>query len=81
MYKSLIMFIFVGEKLVADRFTIVIDHTVVNESLSSMLEAVILLVTSYYCFNIQYPGSLAATLEFIQRYIIQHISCMIMPYN
>jgi hypothetical protein len=43
----------------------VIDRTVAFYA-SSLLEAVMLLFASYYCFNIQYPECLAATLEFIQ---------------
>lgn len=62
--------IFVGEKLVTERFAIIIDHAVVNKSLTSMLEAVMVLFAAYYCLNIQYPECSAATLEFIQRYVI-----------
>ena len=53
----------------AERIAIVIDRTVAFYS-SSLLEAVILVFAAYYCFNIQYPECVAATLEFIQRYAV-----------
>ena len=53
--------------LVAERSVLVIDAIALNQSIHGMVDGMMLLFATYYCFNIQYPHELAATLEFIQR--------------
>ena len=52
---------------VAERSVLVIDEIAVNQSLHGMMNGMMLLFAAYYCFNIQYPHELAATLECIQK--------------
>lgn len=51
----------------ANSYMLCIDGTVVLEDIHNFLEGFTLMFSSYYCFNINYPKSAAATLEFVQR--------------
>ncbi|XP_028414156.1 uncharacterized protein LOC114537220 [Dendronephthya gigantea] len=56
-----------GDELLGERCCLVVDGIVVNDSLTSIAEGMMMLFASYYVLNIAYPDELAATLEFIQR--------------
>ena len=57
----------IGETLLANRCSLVVDGSIVNEAVEGFIEGLMLMFASYYIFNIAYPEGLAATLEFIQR--------------
>ena len=49
---------------------VAIDGVIVNDSISTFTGGLAMLFASYYNFNIKYPVEAAATLEFIQRYVL-----------
>ncbi|CAI5689914.1 unnamed protein product [Oreochromis niloticus] len=44
-----------------------VDQAIVNGHITIFNNALILMFGSYYCMNISYPVTQAATLEFLQR--------------
>ena len=62
-----IIVLLIGETLLPNRCSIVVDGIIVNEAVEGLIEGLMLMFASYYIFNIVYPEGLAATLEFIQR--------------
>lgn len=47
-----------------------VDGVVVNGNISSMSAALKMWFSAYYIFGIVYPSDIAASLEFIHRYIL-----------
>ena len=47
-----------------------IDNRVVNDDIRTFPLALMMLMASFYCFNIQYPQAASSSLEFFQRYDI-----------
>lgn len=66
-YTNAIIILLIGETLLANRCSLVVDGIIVNEAVEGFIEGIMLMFASYYIFNIAYPEGLAATLEFIQR--------------
>ncbi|KAK4320807.1 hypothetical protein Pmani_008346 [Petrolisthes manimaculis] len=56
--------------LMADRFMLSIDGVIINNNITNFRVALVMLFSSYYIFNIQYPSDAEATLEFIQRCMV-----------
>lgn len=49
------------------RFMLAVDRKAVNDQIPTFIDAICLMLGSYYCFNIHYPVDLGSTLEFLQR--------------
>ncbi|KAK3893027.1 hypothetical protein Pcinc_003206 [Petrolisthes cinctipes] len=56
--------------LMAERFMLAIDGTVVNNHIMNFTVGLGMLFCAYYVFNIQYPTEADATLDFIQRCLV-----------
>ena len=62
------MLFVLGDILSCERCGLVIDQIMVNSSINSIGEGILMLFASYFILNIAYPNEIGATLEFIQRY-------------
>ncbi|XP_048245216.1 uncharacterized protein LOC124118583 [Haliotis rufescens] len=60
--------VFLGDSyLNAEQFMVLVDGRVLVKRMTSFISSLAVLFGSYYVFNIQYPASAVATLEFMQR--------------
>ena len=68
--KHSLLSLFTGNSpLTAKMFMVAVDQVIVNEKLPSFTKAFQMMFCSYYLQNIDYPVELAATMEFLQRYL------------
>lgn len=51
-------------------FMLAIDSKIVIMEIETFEMGLALLISSFFCLNIEYPASASTTLEFIQRFII-----------
>ncbi|XP_033103291.1 uncharacterized protein LOC117106063 [Anneissia japonica] len=69
--KTFHVIVFTGPLIDCKQFSVSAEEEMLGE-VSSFIEAVALLITCYFVFNIAYPPKIGVTMTFIQKVLVGH---------